>query len=165
MRPARQARTDTARRARSTLLLSSGSTLYLAASAQNRSCSSRSFLGSLAARSLASLKSLVDVVKLPFVVVRRRRLLPNSHGSDRRRGAGDPAVVVDGAVAEHLEILRAVLRRRLRVIERVDHAHALDRLLRHAVEHRGRLHADGFEDGRIDVDDTGGTACGCRLCP
>jgi len=44
-------------------------------------------------------------------------------------------------------------RRRFRVVERVDHAHALDRLLRHAVEDRGRLHAHGFENRRRDVDD------------
>ncbi len=43
-------------------------------------------------------------------------------------------------------------RRRLRVGERVGHAHALDRLLRHAVQHRRRLDADGLEDRRIDVD-------------
>jgi hypothetical protein len=43
-------------------------------------------------------------------------------------------------------------RSRLCVVKAVDHAHAFHRLLRHAVEHRGRLHAHGLEGGRIDID-------------
>jgi hypothetical protein len=53
----------------------------------------------------------------------------------RHRG---PAFVVDAAVSEHLEVLRLMPLRGVGVVERVEHAHALDRLLLHAV-HRDRL--------------------------
>ena len=67
---------------RSTLLLSIGSTLYFAASVQNRSCSSLSFAGSLAARLFASAEVLADVVELPLVVVHVDRLAPTlTHGA------------------------------------------------------------------------------------
>ena len=68
----------------------------------------------------------------------------------RHRG---PALVVDAAVAEHLEVLGLVPLRRLGVVERVEHADALDRVLLHAV-HRDRLgQSRRLEDGRRDVDD------------
>src|SRR5262245_43352624 len=49
-------------------------------------------------------------------------------------GYRNPAVMVQGAIAEHLEVLRVPLFLRLRVVEAVHHADALDGLLRHAVE-------------------------------
>ncbi len=73
---------------------------------------------------------------------RRRRAVFSPMSSQgvlclRHRG---PALVVDAAVAEHLEVLRLVPLRRLGVVERVEHADALDGLLLHAV-HRDRLGA------------------------
>ncbi len=53
----------------------------------------------------------------------------------------------------HLEILRVMARRRFLVAERIDHAHAFDRLLGHAVEHGRRLDPGGFENGRVNIDD------------
>src|SRR5262249_32030228 len=67
--------------------------------------------------------------------------------------AGDPAVVVDAAIAQHLEILRDVPCRRMGSVECVDEARALDWRLLHAVEHRGFFHPGRLEDRRHDVDD------------
>ena len=94
---------------------------------------------------------LVDVVELPHVLgelVARLRL-------PRRlvHGGGDPAVAVDGAVAEHLEVLRLVPVRRLGIVEGVDHADAFHRRLRDAVDRLRLRDVRGFEHGRRDVDD------------
>ena len=73
----------------------------------------------------------------------------------RRRGRGDPAVVVDGAVADHFEILRVTLGRGVRVglVEGVSHAHAFDGLLGDAIDHYRCLNAGGFENGRHNIND------------
>ena len=65
-------------------------------------------------------------------------------------GAGDPAVVIDGVVAHHLEVLRVVARRRVGIglVEGVGEADALDGLLRDSVHHLRRLYAGHFQDGR-----------------
>ena len=83
---------------------------------------------------------LVGVVELPDVVVEGRGLLADQEPRrlvPRHRG---PALVVDAAVAEHLEVLRLVPLGRLGVVERVQHADAFDRVLLHAVD-RERLRA------------------------
>ncbi len=138
---------------RSMLRSSIGSTRYFVASEMNRSCSSLSFAGSLAARSLARLKS-------PRVSYSCQ--LSCASGADGLRrpgqlvdGGGEPAVGVDGAVAEHLEVLRRVALRRLRVVERVDHAHALDRRLHGAVDALRLGQTGSLEHRRGDVDDVG----------
>ncbi len=96
---------------------------------------------------------LVGVVELPDVVVEGGHLLADEQPGrlvPRHRG---PALVVDAAVAEHLEVLRLVPLGRLGVVERVQHADALDGLLLHAV-HRDRLgESRRLEDRRRDVDD------------
>ena len=63
--------------------------------------------------------------------------------------------MVDGAVAEHLEVLRRVPGRRVGVglVPGVGQARAFDRELLDAVDHLRRRDAGGFEDGRHDVDD------------
>ena len=69
---------------------------------------------------------LVGVVELPDVVVESRGLLADEEPGrlvPRHRG---PALVVDAAVAEHLEILRLVSLGRLGVVEGVQHADAFD---------------------------------------
>src|SRR5437016_13946548 len=62
--------------------------------------------------------------------------------------------MVNRAVADHLEILRLMLRRRLgiRGVERVSHAHAFNWLLRNAVDQLWRLDARGLKEGRHDVN-------------
>ena len=91
------------------------------------------------------------VVQLPRVVFERRPGLE----FPRRPvdGAGQPAVVVDGAVAEDLEVLGRVPARRLGVREGVGQAHAFDGRLRRPV-HALRLGQAGrLQDRRRDVDD------------
>ena len=81
---------------------------------------------------------LAGVVELPDVVVEGRGFLADEQPRrlvPRHRG---PALVVDAAVAEHLEVLRLVPLGRLGVVEGVQHADAFDRVLLHAV-HRKRL--------------------------
>src|SRR4051794_32558532 len=68
--------------------------------------------------------------------------------------ARDPPLVVEGSVAEHLEILSRARALRVRVlpIERVGHADPLDGLLGHAVDHRRFGDSDDVEYGRHHVD-------------
>ena len=63
--------------------------------------------------------------------------------------------MIDGAVAEHLEVLRGALGRGVgvRLVPGVGHAHAVHRALRDAVDRLRRRDAGRFEDGRNDVDD------------
>ena len=63
-----------------------------------------------------------------------------------------PALVVDAAVHEHLEVLRLAVLRRVRVVEGRDHAAAVQRQLLDAVHAQRLGHAGGVEDGRGDVD-------------
>ena len=63
-----------------------------------------------------------------------------------------PALVVDAAVAEHLEVLRLAPLGGVGVVEGVAHAHALDRLLRDAVNRRRLGQAGRLEHRRRDVD-------------
>jgi hypothetical protein len=73
----------------------------------------------------------------------------------RRHGGGDPAIVIEGPVTEHLEVLSVALRRslRIRAIESVAHAHAFDGLLLDPIDHLGGSDAGGFENGWHDIDD------------
>src|SRR6185436_14910931 len=69
--------------------------------------------------------------------------------------AGVPAVVIDAAVADHLEVLGPAGRRRvgIRLVEGVGHAHAFDRLLLDAIDQLGRPEARRLEDRGHDVDE------------
>ena len=100
---------------------------------------------------------LLDVVEFPLVPgdhIRRRAGAELPRESRRGRDR-HPALVVDGAIAEHLEVLRGVSGRRVgvRLVPRVRHAHAFDGALLDAVDRIGRRDAGRFEDGRHDVDD------------
>ena len=63
--------------------------------------------------------------------------------------------MIDGAIAEHLEILRRPAGRRIgvRLVPRVRHAHAVHRTLLDAVDRLRLRNAGRFEDRRSDVDD------------
>ena len=133
---------------------SSGSTLYLTASIRNSRCSSASLSGLLGG-DVVRLRPVVGPVELPHVVVEGRQL---GAGDPRRAVAGHcgPALVVDAAVAEHLEVLELVLLGRRRVVEAVPHARTracgfcwmpLTKL--------GAGKPGGLEDGRRDVDHVG----------
>ena len=77
-----------------------------------------------------------------------------AHGRFAGVVASHPAVVIDGAIAEHLEVLRGVPGGRVgvRLVPCVDHAHAVHRALLDAVDRIGRRDAGHFENGRHDVD-------------
>ena len=82
-----------------------------------RSCSSFSLSGFLRREIVVLRVVFGDVVELPFVAIEHIGHFDRAHeprGLRRRRG-GDPAIVVNRAVAEHLEVLRVALRRRFRV--------------------------------------------------
>ena len=89
---------------------------------------------------------LGDVVKLPVVVSQRGHRGSQQPGRDWRCRGGNPAIMVNRAVADHLKILRLMIRRRIgiRLVERIHHAHAFNWLLRNAVDGGRRLDAGGF---------------------
>ena len=93
----------------------------------------------------------VDVVQFPGHVqqVPRLVLAEPRDAADRAR---HPAVVVNTLIAEHLEVLRRSSARSVNVIEGVDHAYSLDRLLSDAVELGRKIDADRFENRGSDVD-------------
>ena len=90
------------------------------------------------------------VVELPDVV--RERWQSSHHPRHAVVGDRGPALVVDAAVAEHLEVLRLVAVILGRTVERVRHAHALDRLLGDPVDGRRLGEPGGFEHSGGDVD-------------
>src|SRR5262245_34492193 len=96
---------------------------------------------------------LARVIQLPHVIFERYRLdLP---GQPRGAVLGDrrPTVVVDAAIAEHLEVLKGPAARRLGGAERIRHADAFDRALRHAIDHDGLGKTYHLQQCGNDVDD------------
>jgi hypothetical protein len=81
--------------------------------------------------------------------------------------AGDrsPALVVDAAVAEHLEVLRLARLGSGWVVEAVGHAHAVQRHLLDAVDERRLGQTGCVEDGCGDVDDVVELGCAPRRVP
>ena len=93
----------------------------------------------------------VGVVQLPEVFVEPALVgAEPGYAVPRHRR---PSLVIDAAIAEHLEVLRLVPFRRPGVVERIEHADAFERRLLHAVDHGRMRQAGGLEDGRRDVDD------------
>ena len=135
---------------RSNVRSSSGSTLYLVASIRNSRCSSASFFGFSFARSCACVQSVL--VSYSSQTSSSKAALVGADPRHAVPGHRRPALVVDAAVAEHLEVLRLVPLGRLGVVERVQHADALDRRLLDAVDDRRMRQPGGFEDRRRDVD-------------
>ena len=99
---------------------------------------------------------------------RRRRRTPASRSPPtgvavpRHRG---PALVVDAAVAEHLEVLRRVAVVRAGVVERVRHRDALERLLLHAVDAHAARAGRPPRAPSARRRSRGGTASGSRPWP
>ena len=100
---------------------------------------------------VALARVLLDVVELPAIVAEAPggAVLP---GFPAVEGDRLPFAVDDGAVAEHLEVLRRVVRRRLGRVERVVHRHPLEGRLLHAVDDVWRLDSDGRQDLGHDID-------------
>ena len=67
--------------------------------------------------------------------------------------SGPPAIFIDSAVADHLEILDLVRTGLVRMIEGIHHADAFERQLLHAVDYFGKLHAGQFIERRRDIGD------------
>src|SRR4029078_6302781 len=65
---------------------------------------------------------------------------------------GFPALLPDPPVAENLEVLHALSRRRRALAERIGEARAVNRQLRHADEALPRLDAEALVQRRRDVD-------------
>ena len=96
-----------------------------------------------------------DVVQLPLVAVDNigQFACGQIPGRSERGGVGHPSVVVNPAVASHLEILRRPRGRRLGIGKRVSHAHTFDRSLGNAVDRLRRLDPCDFKNRRHDIDD------------
>ena len=105
----------------------------------------------------------MQVVELPADVAVRIPVGLRAHRRERlgrqvpRQAVGPrgrpPALLVHPARAEHLEVLRRVPLGRLRLVERVEEARPVHRLLVDAVHLLGLGDAGGLEHGRPDVDD------------
>ena len=135
---------------RSKVRSSSGSTLYLAASIRNSRCSSASFFGFSFARSRACVQSVF--VSYSSQTSSSKAALVRADPRNAVPGYRRPSLVVDAAVAEHLEVLRFVPVRRFGVVEGVHHAEAFERRLLDAVDDCRMGESGGFEDRRRDVD-------------
>src|SRR5262245_57047151 len=92
------------------------------------------------------------VVQLPLILVEivTADVLPRQAAMARGR---DPAVAVDRPVAEHLEILRVASLLGACIVEAIQHADALDRLLGDAVDDGRLLDCCCLQYCRHDVDD------------
>ena len=100
---------------------------------RKRRWSSASLSGSLVGE-VMRLRPVVGAVELPDVVVERRHL--GGHPRDAVPRHRSPPLVVDAAVAEHLEVLGRAAFGRIRVVERVGHRDAVERHLLDAVDGR-----------------------------
>ena len=115
-------------------------------------------------RQVPGLREVVgQVVQLPHVLLRvvhpgsellerLRREVPGSLVQPRTR---PPAILVDGAAAEHLEVLHGVPLGSLRILEGVEEAGAVHRLLLDPVDCFRLREANSLEDGGADVDAVG----------
>src|SRR5215472_121527 len=63
-----------------------------------------------------------------------------------------PALVIDAAIAEHLEVLRFSPFRGVRIVQAVKHTHALHRHLRDSIDGVWFGQLSRFENGRRDID-------------
>ena len=111
---------------------SNGSTWYLRASCAKSSFISFSFLGMLGRHVVGLRPVLASGRRVPTCTLLKGSWLTGPATIPRRADdlrAGDPAFVIDGVVAHHLEVLRLVRGRRVGVglVERVGEAHAFDR--------------------------------------
>ena len=121
---------------------------------------------------------LVHVVQLPVVGLDVHQHLIGDGGAKlaallgglgearaRPRADRPPAVVVDRAVTEHLEVLGVVVAGRSRLVEGVGEADPVDRRLGHAADALRRLGAQGFQDRRDEVDDVPIVLAASRRAP
>src|SRR5262249_47485627 len=113
------------------MLDSRGKTLYFLASTPHAACSCWSLSGLLSRWMFGWLTWYSS----PFEVVGIGLEPGVDPRQAKRRRARHPAILVDRPVAHHLEILGAVPGWRRGIVEGVDGARAVQRLLLHPVEH------------------------------
>src|SRR5260370_12585871 len=94
---------------------------------------------------------VVGVVELPLILAEPGRRACDVPW-DAVPGHRGPPVVVNSAIAEHFEVLRAVPGRGFRVGEGIHHTDTLDRLLPYAVDKFGLRQPRGLENSRRDID-------------
>ena len=144
-------------RARSRIELSSGKHLIFPGLIHEECLQLFQLVGILCGEVVILGEVIGDVIEFPFVASHDIRHFGRAHEPRglRRNRRGDPAIVVERAVTEHLEVLRLALRGsvRVRAVEGVSHAHAFDRFLGDAIDRLRRLDAGGFEDRRHDIND------------
>jgi hypothetical protein len=101
---------------------------------------------------VAGLGPVARAVQLPDIVVEGGQL---GHHDPGGAVAGDrrPALVVDAAVAEHLEVLGLAPLGRAGIVEAVGHAGPLQGDLLHAVDHRRLGQPGHLQHSWGDVDD------------
>ena len=140
-----------------------GSTWYLSSFLHEQGLHLLQLRGLLGSQVLGETEIVPHVVEVPDIGGQRRQVarLP-WRAVD---GAGQPAIVVDRAIAEHLEVLRLVPLGRLRIVEGVEHAGALDGRLHRAVDALGLRQAGGLQDRGGDVDDVRELSCAGRPSP
>ena len=96
------------------------------------------------------------MIQFPFVAVDHiGHLAPTRLPRGSRRGRrSHPAIVIDGPIAQHLEVLSGVSGRGVgvRLVERIGHAHAFDGLLSDPVHHFRGWNAGDIEDRGHDID-------------
>ena len=66
-----------------------------------------------------------------------------------------PAIVVDGTVPEHLEVLGVVVARLCRLVEGLGKAHPVDWRLAHTPDALRGFHTQGFQDRRDEINAVG----------
>src|SRR6185503_3221960 len=92
------------------------------------------------------------VIELPDIVVEGWHLLADEEPRRLVPRHRRPSLVIDAAVAEHLEVLRLVSIGSLGVVERIEHADAFDGPLLHAVDRRRLRKLRRLKDRRRHVD-------------
>ena len=96
-------------------------------------------------------KVLVQVVQLPLGSFQIELTLFGHPGQNLER-TGPPAVVINRAISQYLEILLGMAIRYRRIVEGIDHRRAINRPLRCAVHARRHFQTGGFKDRRRDID-------------
>mmetsp|Transcript_102841 Transcript_102841/g.286366 ORF Transcript_102841/g.286366 Transcript_102841/m.286366 type:complete len:523 (-) Transcript_102841:387-1955(-) len=115
-------------------------------------------LGKLLGHLLCQVTSLgeirTQVIQLPDIRVGIPGLQPSGvgcPGDARAKRAGKPPVLVEPSAAHDLKVLRHLSLGGRGVVEGVRHGDPRERVLRHAVDHEGRLDPHGLVDRRDDV--------------
>ena len=96
---------------------------------------------------------LGDVIELPaFLLAVELEARETNPGQAAVEAGGDPTVLVEGPVAQHLEVLGTVRTGRGAIIEAVRHACAMNLVLGDAIDSLRRGYARQLQNGRENID-------------